>query len=47
LHLAPESRQITTPAPHHSLFYRPETLPDTNTVKVMKASQSTEDKSEH
>ena len=24
---APRSRQITTPAPHHSVFYRPEALP--------------------
>ena len=22
------SRQITTPTPHHSIFYRPDTLPD-------------------
>jgi len=26
---APRSRQITTPAPHHSVFYRPDTLPAT------------------
>ena len=26
---APRSRQITTPAPHHSIFYRPDALPDT------------------
>jgi len=26
---APRSRQITTPAPHHSLFYRPGALPAT------------------
>ena len=25
---APCSRQITTPAPHHSVFYRPDALPD-------------------
>ena len=24
---APRSRQITTPAPHHSVFYRPDVLP--------------------
>ena len=24
---APCSRQITTPAPHHSVFYRPDALP--------------------
>ena len=26
---APHSRQITTPAPHHSVFYRPDALPAT------------------
>jgi len=26
---APCSKQITTPAPHHSVFYRPDALPDT------------------
>ena len=26
---APSSRQITTPAPHHSIFYRPDALPAT------------------
>ena len=26
---APHSRQITTPAPHHSVFYRPDALPVT------------------
>ena len=26
---APRSRQITTPAPHHSVFYRPDALPAT------------------
>jgi len=26
---APSSRQITTPAPHHSVFYRPDSLPAT------------------
>jgi len=25
---APCSRQITTPTPHHSIFYRPDALPD-------------------
>ena len=24
---APRSRQITMPAPHHSVFYRPDALP--------------------
>jgi len=27
---APRSRQITTPAPHHSVFYRPDALPAAN-----------------
>jgi len=26
---APRSRQITMPAPHHSVFYRPDALPAT------------------
>jgi len=26
---APHSRQVTTPAPHHSVFYRPDALPAT------------------
>ena len=37
---APRSRQITTPAPHRSLFYRPDALPaaqPTNRVKALKA----------
>jgi len=25
---APHSRQITTPAPYHSMFYRPDAFPD-------------------
>ena len=25
---APHSRQIITPVPHHSIFYRPDALPD-------------------
>jgi len=25
---APHSRQITMPAPHHSILYRPDVLPD-------------------
>jgi len=32
---APRSRQITMPAPHHSVFYRPDALPDTQ-PKVLK-----------
>ena len=37
---APRSRQITTPAPLHSVFYRPDVLPGrpTNSVKALKAS---------
>jgi len=35
---APHSRQITMPAPHHSVFYRPDALPATcNSVKAPKA----------
>jgi len=30
---APRSRQITTPAPHHSVFHRPDALPDTQASK--------------
>jgi len=26
-HMQPRSRQITMPAPHHSVFYRPDALP--------------------
>ena len=29
---APQSRQITTPAPHHSDFYRPYALPAAQTT---------------
>jgi len=25
---APHFRQITTPSPHHSIFYRPDALPE-------------------
>jgi len=28
LHVAAESRRITMPSPHHSVFYRPDALPD-------------------
>jgi len=34
---APRSRQITTPAPHHSVFYRLDALP-TNSVKALDAT---------
>jgi len=39
---APPSRQITTPAHHHSVFYRPDALPAAkpNSVKALKASLS-------
>ena len=36
---APRSRQITTPAPRHSVFYRPDALPaaqPTNSVETLK-----------
>jgi len=43
LHLAPESRQTTTPAPHHSYdFYRPDALPAPNQQR-----QSTEGNINH
>ena len=29
---APRSREITTPAPHHSVFYRPDAIPPTRTT---------------
>ena len=37
---APRSRQITTPAPHHSVFYRSDALPATrtNSVKALKGA---------
>jgi len=36
---APRSRQITMPAPHHSVFYRPDALPaaQPDRVKALKA----------
>ena len=34
---APRSRQITTPAPHHLVFYMP-FLPPTNSIKALKRS---------
>ena len=36
---APRSRQIITPAPHHSVFYKPDALPaaKTNSVRALKA----------
>ena len=38
---APRSRQITTPVPHHSVFYRPDALPAPNQQR-----QSTEGRKE-
>ena len=42
----PRSRQITMPAPHHSVFYRPDALPaaQTNSVKALKAYWTNDDK---
>ena len=43
---APRSRQITMPAPHHSVFYRPDALPRLqcfdNSVKALKAQLNNE-----
>ena len=41
---APHSRQITTPAPHHSVFYRPDALPAAQPTasKHWRQYQSTE-----
>jgi len=41
----PHSRQITTPTPHHLIFYRPDALPDAQPTmsKALKA-KSTEGK---
>ena len=41
---ASRSRQITTPTPHHLIFYRLDALPDTqpNSVKALKALLSNE-----
>jgi len=33
------SRQITTPTPYHSVFYRPDARRPTNSVKALKALQ--------
>ena len=43
---APRSRQITTPAPHHSVFYRPDALPATQPTasKHWRLFQITEEK---
>jgi len=34
---APRSRQITTPEPHHSVFYRPDALPAAQPTASLKA----------
>ena len=38
---APRSRQITTPAPHHSVFYRPDALPATQSTASKHWRQKT------
>ena len=40
---APRSRQITTPAPHHSVFYRPDALPATQPTASKHCGQSSTD----
>ena len=37
---APSSRQITTPAPHHSVFYRPDALPAAQPTASKKTTHS-------
>ena len=39
---APRSRQITTPASHHSVFYRPDALPAANQQRQSTKGKSTE-----
>ena len=38
---APRSRQITTPAPHHSVFYRPDALPATQPTAQRQSTTTT------
>jgi len=38
---APRSRQITTPAPHHSVFYRPDALPAAQQTASKQAAKTT------
>jgi len=38
---APHSRQITMPAPHHSVFYRPDALPAVAFLVVVKTVAGT------
>ena len=40
---APRSRQITTPAPHHSVFYRPDALPAAQPTASKQWRQSKKD----
>jgi len=42
---APRSRQITTPAPHHSVFYRPDALPAAQPTASDQLSQNVPDRS--
>ena len=35
---APHSRQITTPAPYHSVFYRPDALPAAQPTAIRRAA---------
>ena len=42
---APRSRQITTPAPHHSFFYRPDALPAAQPTASKHWRPSTEGRS--
>ena len=45
---APHSRQITTPAPHHSVFYRPDALPAAQpTASKHWRQKRTEGKTKH
>jgi len=37
---APHSRQITMPAPHHSVFYRPDALPVAQPMFSVKAQKA-------
>ena len=39
---APRSRQITSPAPHHSVFYRPDALPAAQPTRSKHWEQTTQ-----
>jgi len=43
---APRSRQITMPAPHHSVFYRPDALPAALHIHPMTTNSSNKSKKE-